>query len=605
MKVVGRPLRMPSFACLCAAGVLAGAVLVAGCGEEVVAEPRGSSFTTRDIARAERVLGLGFTQAERKLMLEDVVEQRGELLRIYGFALANAVPPALLFDPRPAGFRLEVPDRPPRWSEPPALSRPADLEQLAFASVAELSSLLRRREVTSLELTEMFLDRLRRHDARLHMVVTLTDATAREQARRADREIAEGRWRGPLHGVPYGVKDLLAVAGARTTWGAAPYREQVIDSTATVVRRLENAGAVLVAKLSLGALAWGDIWYGGKTRNPWRPDQGSSGSSAGPAAAVASGCVPFAIGSETWGSIVSPSTRCGITGLRPTYGRVSREGAMALSWSMDKLGPMARSVEDCALVLDAIRGPDGRDLTVVGAPFPYQPEVDWSALRVGYLVDLFEPTAEEVAAQAAADSAEAVTEAKGRRLDLASLDVLRGLGARLVPVGLRERAEVRWIEHLPISSLSLILSAEAAAAFQELTLSGRDELLSEQGRYAWPNVFRASHLIPAVAYVQANRIRQLAIEEMARVMREVDLLVTPSLGGDVLLLTNLTGHPCVVVPNGFTEPDQPRSISFVGRLYDEATIAAVARAYQEAAGFRGLRPPEFDPAAARATIPGA
>ncbi len=558
-----------------------------GCGERIEEDAATAPLTPAVLAEAEKPLGLTFTRPERELMLADLAEQRADFERVRDLDLPNEVAPALLFDPRPAGFRLDLPERPPRWSRPPARPRPIDLEELGFATIGELGAMLRAGEVTSVELTEVCLDRLRRFDPQLEMVVSLTEDLAREQARRADREIAAGLWRGPLHGIPYGVKDLLAVAGTRTTWGAAPYRDQVIDHTATVVRRLEGAGAVLVAKLSLGALAWGDVWYGGTTRNPWRPEQGSSGSSAGPAAAVAAGCVPFAIGTETWGSIVSPSTRCGVTGLRPTFGRVSRDGAMALSWSMDKIGPIARSVEDCAIVLDAIRGPDGSDRTVVAAPFPYRPEVDWATLRVGYLAEAF---------AAGPDEADDPDAARGRELDLATLQVLRDLGARLVPVGGDDADAVPWVEGVPVGSLSCILSAEAGAAFERLTLDGRDDLLVRQGRYAWPNVFRASHFIPAVAYVQANRARTLAMDEMARVMAAVDVLATPSFGGDVLLLTNLTGHPCVVVPNGFVEPDQPHSFSFIGRLYDEATVLAVARAYQEATAFHRLRPYRFDPA---------
>jgi Asp-tRNA(Asn)/Glu-tRNA(Gln) amidotransferase A subunit family amidase len=397
-------------------------------------------------------------------------------------------------------------------------------------------------------------------------VITLTEDLALEQAARADAEIAAGKYRGPLHGIPYGAKDLLAVPGYRTTWGAAPYQEQRIDDTATVVRKLEEAGAVLVAKLTLGALAWGDVWYGGQTRNPWNLEQGSSGSSAGSAAAVSAGLVPFALGTETWGSIVSPCTRVGVTGLRPTFGRVSRAGAMALSWSMDKIGPICRSVEDCAMVFEAIRGSDGLDQAVVDAPFPYEPNVDLTALRIGYTEALF---AEEY---------------EGRELDLAALDVLRGLGIDLLPIDLPA---------YPVADLAFILSAEAAAAFDALTRSGDDDLMVRQVRHAWPNVFRASRLIPAVEYLQANRVRYLVIQAMAKLMSQVDVYVAPSFGGDNLLLTNLTGHPCVVVPNGLREPNAPHSISFIGDLFDEAAVLAVAKAYQDATNFHRQHPPGF------------
>ena len=409
----------------------------------------------------------------------------------------------------------------------------------------------------------------------------------------ADAEIRAGRYRGPLHGIPYGAKDLLAVEGTRTTWGAEPYRTQTIDATATVVRKLTDAGAVLVAKLTLGALAWGDVWYGGMTRNPWRPEQGSSGSSAGPASAVSAGLVPFAIGTETWGSIVSPSARCGVTGLRPTFGRVSRAGAMALSWSMDKIGPICRSVEDCAVVFETIRGADGLDQSVYEAPFAYRPDVDLRGLRIGYLTELFGEKDVDDADSDGEAGDEDPRAAAGRALDRATLATLRALGAELIPVGNHDTARVRWIGDVPVSSLSFVLTAEAAAAFDALTLSDRDELLVRQIRWAWPNVFRASRFIPAVEYIQANRARYLLVQQMSRVMQEIDVYVAPSFGGDNLLLTNLTGHPCVVVPNGFVEPDQPHSISFIGDLFDEATVLAVAKAYQDATDFHRQQPPGF------------
>ena len=538
-------------------------LLLSGCGEEI--REHGAVLRS-DLDGAGAVLALDMTDAEAEQMLADLAEQRDACAALRADTPANRVPPALVFDPRPEGFALDLPDRPPRWSDPGRVARSDNPEDLAFATVGELSALLQARRVTSLELTEMFLSRLERYGPELECVVSLTPEIARAQARRADAEIAAGRRRGPLHGVPYGVKDLLAVAGTKTTWGAAPYRDQVIDDTATVVRKLEAAGAVLVAKLTLGALAWGDVWFGGTTRNPWNTEQGSSGSSAGPGAAVSAGLVPFAIGTETWGSIVSPSTRCGVTGLRPTFGRVSRAGAMALSWSMDKIGPMARCVEDCALVFEAIRGVDGRDPSLLEAPFPYDPDIDLASLRIGYLEDDF------------------AGEYEGRALDLAALDVLRDLGAELIPVRLPDR------DAMP---LSIILNVEAAAAFEELTLSGRDDELVRQVRHAWPNVFRAARFIPAVEYVQANRLRRLLIEDFAALFAEIDLFVGPSLRGRGLLMTNLTGHPCVVVPDGFAAENQPHSICFTGDLFDEATLLAVARAWQDAAGWSRTHPPKY------------
>jgi Asp-tRNA(Asn)/Glu-tRNA(Gln) amidotransferase A subunit family amidase len=498
-------------------------------------------------------------------MLSDLDDNLANYRHIRELDMSNAVVPALLFNPVPIGKSFNQEQLPVAYA-PVESAVPEDLEELAFYSVAELAELIRTRRISSTQLTNMVLERLKRFGPQLECVVTLTEELALEQARRADAELAAGKYRGLLHGIPYGAKDLLAVRDYPTTWGAAPYRDQVIDEDATIVRMLEEAGAVLVAKLTLGALAWGDVWFGGKTRNPWNLEQGSSGSSAGSASATAAGLVPFAIGSETWGSIVSPSTRCGTTGLRPTYGRVSRAGAMALSWSMDKLGPICRTVEDCAIVFDAIRGPDGLDQSVVDLPFNYNYAIDLSGMRIGYVKDAFE---EEYSNQAN---------------DQAVLDILTGLGAELVPIALPD---------YPISDLSFILSAEAAAAFDLLTRSNRDDLLVRQIRNAWPNVFRTSRFIPAVEYIQANRIRQLVIQEMDRIMTDVDLYIAPAFVGDNLLLTNLTGHPSVVLPDGFNEQGSPTSITFMGHLYDEATILAVARAFQEATGWHKKHPPDF------------
>ena len=446
------------------------------------------------------------------------------------------------------------------------------------STVSELSAALAARKLSSVELTRLYLDRLERWNPLLECVVTLTPERALAAAERADREIAAGDWRGPLHGVPWGAKDLLAARGYPTTWGARPYQEQVIDEDATAVARLEAAGAVLVAKLTLGALAWGDVWFGGTTRSPWNPAEGSSGSSAGSASAVAAGLVGFALGSETWGSIVSPATRCGATGLRPTFGRVSRHGAMALAWSMDKLGPLARSVDDCALVFSAIHGPDGLDPTVVDRPFAWDPGLDPRRLRVGYAKALFEDEPD----QGEADPA-AIARAKEQRAhDLATLDVLRGLGIEPVPFELPSS--------LPVPHLAFILAAEAATAFDVLTRSDRDDLLVRQIERAWPNVFRQARLIPAVEYLQANRVRTLLLRAMEEALGGLDAYVCPSFGGDNLLLTNLTGHPCVVVPNGFRADGAPTSITFCGRLHREAELLALARAYQEATDWHRRRP---------------
>ena len=525
------------------------------------------SLTTEHIAVAEDIFGLEFTAAERDSMLETLRTRRQAYQRVRDFPIANSTPPALIFNPLPAGMR--APDRADsiHFSDPGSVRMPANESDLAFYTVTELAALLRSRQITSVRLTQFFLDRLRKYGPELECVITLTDSLALAQARRADEEIAAGTYRGLLHGIPYGAKDLLAVRGYKTTWGAAPYRDQVIESDATVIKKLEQAGAVLVAKLTLGALAWGDVWYGGKTRNPWDREQGSSGSSAGSAAATAAGLVPFAIGTETWGSIVSPSTRCGVTGLRPTFGRVSRAGAMALSWSMDKIGPIARSVDDCAIVFDAIRGSDGIDQSVIDWPLRWTPEQDISTIRVGYLKSAFEK------------------EYANKENDLQTLETLRSLGVELIAIELPE---------FPVYPLSFILSAAAAAAFDELTRSNRDDLLVRQIKNAWPNVFRAARFIPAVEYIQANRIRYELIQAMQAVFEKVDVYVAPSFGGDNMLRTNLTGHPAVVIPNGFNEKGSPTSISFIGNLFDEGTVMAVARAVQNATRFHRQHPPGFE-----------
>lgn len=520
-----------------------------------------SNITPDAVSCAEKIIGLEFTDVEIDSMLEDLADNIERYTKIRGVHLDNAVVPSINFNPIPVGMTFNQERREFTVGPPKHKEVPSNIDQLAFRSVRDLAYLIKTRKITSTQLTRMYLERLKKYGPALECVITLTEDLALEQAKRADEEIAAGNYKGLLHGIPYGAKDLLAVKGYKTTWGAMPYKEQVIEQDAAVIKKLEEAGAVLVAKLTLGALAWGDVWYGGMTRNPWDLEEGSSGSSAGSASATSAGLVAFAIGTETWGSIVSPCTRCGVTGLRPTYGRVSRTGAMALSWSMDKIGPICRTVEDCAIVFRAILGPDGEDQTLIDLPFNYTPDVDVKQLRIGYLKELFEEDYDD------------------RETDQATLQVLRNLGAELLPIRLPD---------YPTESLAIILASEAAAAFDELTRSNEDDLLVRQIRNAWPNVLRFSRFIPAVEYIQANRLRHKIIQEMAEL--DVDVYVAPSFGGDNLLLTNLTGHPCVVLPNGFNEEGKPVSISFIGRLYDEATLLAVAKAYQDATDFHENHP---------------
>ena len=522
-----------------------------------------TNLTTADIASAARIQGLAFTDAEQAQMLASLQERLKAFDALRHFSFPNALQPARYFDPLPPGYLF--PDRRSKfhWSSPTRLKRPTHDDDLAFLTVSELAGLLRSRLVTSEELTKLSLERLRRYGPALHCVVTLAEDRALASARQADGEIRRGHWRGPLHGIPYGAKDLLSTRGIRTTWGAPPFTNQMFDTDATVIRKLDAAGAVLVAKLSLGELAMGDVWFGGLTRNPWQPDKGSSGSSAGSASAVAAGLVPFAIGSETLGSIVSPSRRCGVTGLRPTFGRVSRAGAMTLCWSLDKLGPLARSAEDCALVLEAIRGPDELDRTVIDAGFPYPSRKPLSTLRVGYLKESFEG------------------QNGNRTNDLAALDKLRALGIQLKPVKLPS---------CPKDALYLILNAEAGAAFDELTRQHLDRQLVQQEEYSWPNSFRSSRFIGAVEYIQANRIRTQLIHDMDRLFNEIDILVAPPFGGEILLYSNFTGHPTILVPDGDRRGGAEASLSFTGKLFGEAELLAVAQAYQGATEWHRQRP---------------
>lgn len=580
------------------------------------------AITIEMLDAAAAIAGITLTDKQKKMMLGDVITQLKSLQAIRDLHLPNSVAPADVFDPRPVGFKLPygtghavslstpakmIETKPAENLHSLLASEDAENEAMfAFAGIAQLGDWLRQRAITSVGLTKLYLRRLKRLDPKLHCVITLTEERALRQAEQADQEIAGGKHRGPLHGIPWGAKDLLAVKGYPTTWGAGGFEHQVIDEDATVVQRLDAAGAVLIAKLTLGALAQGDLWFGGKTRNPWNTKQGSSGSSAGPASAVAAGCCAFAIGSETLGSISSPSTRCGATGHRPTFGLVPRTGAMALSWSMDKLGPICHRAEDAALVMAAIAGADGKDLSVrTDVRFMPSSTVALDSLRVGYLESAFaEPTLR------AAEKNETTEQREQReryfkqqrydnRYDRATLDVLRGMGIKLIPVKLPA---------LPFSSISKVLGVEAAAAFDEITRNGRVNLLTEQSPNDWPNQFRTARMYSGVDYVQAMRARSVVVAVMAKFFMDVDVLVTPS-GGTQLTATNLSGHPAVIVPNGLRGEDAPLpqetsdgsrfnvggpgtpvSITFLGQLYDDARLLAFARMYQEKTRFHLAHP---------------
>ncbi len=573
-------------------------------------------ITPEMIDQAAALAGITVSADQKQMMIDGLNQQRDSYDAIRKLHMPNSVAPAFVFDPLPPGATVNTEKQEPVYSKTVA-TMPASLEDLAFATVPELSDLVRRKKVSSLDLTQMYLGRLKRYDPMLHFSITVTEERAIAQAKAADAEIAAGNYRGPLHGLPWGAKDLLAVKGYPTTWGAGGFEKQQIDEDATVVQRLDHAGAILVAKLTLGALAMGDKWFGGRTRNPWNLKQGSSGSSAGPASATSAGCVAFSIGSETLGSISSPSTRCGVTGLRPTFGFVPRTGAMALSWTMDKLGPICRGVEDCAMVLQAIYGPDGQDLSVRNAAFNWNADLDWKSLRVGYIAAEFEedkPPApgaekqsktltEEEKKKHAEQQRQAATyrarRAYDRRYDLAALDKLRSMGVNLISVKL---------PGLPYGAIAPLLTAEAAAAFDDLTTTGRDKLLTEQSAEDWPNDFRVSRFYPAVEYIQANRARSIAIREVSKLFDQVDIIVA-STNSEQLVMTNLTGHPAVIVPNGLRGDDAPTppkvdagdddqiggpgtpvSITFLAGHYQDAKLCAFARAYQEAAGFQKLHP---------------
>ncbi len=574
-----------------------------------------SIITTQMLEQAAALAGVTIAPGQIPMMLDALEQQRDGYTAVRALHLPNSVAPAYIFDPLPPGATVDEKRIAPVYGVSPVIGRaPSNLEDLAFATIPTLAEYIRTGKVSSVALTEMYIARIRRYDPTLHFLITLTEERALAQARAADAEIAAGKYRGLLHGLPWGAKDLLAVKGYPTTWGAGGFEHQSIDEDATVVQRLDAAGAVLIAKLTLGALASGDKWFGGRTRNPWNIRQGSSGSSAGPASATAAGCVAFSIGSETLGSISSPSTRCGVTGLRPTFGFVPRTGAMALAWTMDKLGPICRSVEDCAIVLENIYGPDQKDLSVRDAAFNWDADFDWRALRVGYIESAFgppKPLDEKMPAGLLLDAQKKWTEQLAqrrasrertvydRRYDLATLDKLRSMGVKLVPVEL---------PRLPFDTIANLLNAEAAAAFDDLTMTGRDKLLTGQGPEDWPNLFRVARFYPAVEYIQANRARTLAIQGMAQLFQQVDIIVTPS-SNDQLTATNLTGHPAVIQPNGIRNndapppaaidtgdedniggPGTPVSITFLGNLYQDAKLCAFGRAYQRATDFYKMHP---------------
>ncbi len=544
-----------------------GAVTAGAVGQQTPTPPADDAISAADIAISDKVAGRSYSEPERSLMARRLGATRGQLKALRAVELDNRVEPAALFHPLLPGAALPKGKSQFRLSSAPALRYCGAPESLAFASAVELSRLIKARKVTSTALTLMYLERLRTFGPRLNCVVTLTAELALEQAARADKEIAAGNYRGPLHGIPCGIKDLFATKGIRTTYGAKPYENQVFDYDATVVRRLQEAGAVLVAKLSMGELAMGDRWYGGLTRNPWKPSTGSSGSSAGPGSATAAGLVGFSIGTETLGSIVSPSVVNGVTGLRPTFGRVSRYGAMALVWTMDKIGPMCRRVEDCAMVFNAIYGPDGLDRTVVDAPFSWNPTKPLTDLRVGIDAAAFEATEKSEPRKGIYGEVRATLERQG---------------VKFIPVKLPPTDP-------GYGALAMIIDVESSASFQKLTSSGKLDQLAQQGQGNWPNTFRVGSTIPASDYLQAMRVRMKLQQEMAEAMKEVDLYVTVPFSGPSLRYTNFTGHPTVVTRCGMVD-GLPQMVEFIGQLYRDDAILRVAHAFERATAHHKIWP---------------
>jgi Asp-tRNA(Asn)/Glu-tRNA(Gln) amidotransferase A subunit family amidase len=541
-------------------------------------EDKSTRVTKEMLRSAAAVTGQVFTDQQLDQVLEGVNQHLAEYSALHTIDLDNSVAPPFYFNPVVPGMKIDQAKRPFQTSAAEQVTRPKNLEDVAFWPVTKLAELVRSKQVRSGELTEMYIARIKRHNPALLCVVTITEDLAMRQARAADQEIAAGHYRGPLHGIPWGIKDLAAVKGYRTTWGAAPFKDRIIDTDATVVSRLNQAGAVLIAKLTTGELALDDIWFGGQTKNPWDLSMGSQGSSAGPGSATAAGLVGFSVGTETGGSIVEPSGICGVTGLRPTFGRVSRHGFMALSWSLDKIGPMCRSVEDCALVLHAIQGTDDLDLSVVDVPFNWDAKLDIRRLRVGYLKAAFSNTQQTPQVDAN---------------DQAALEKIRGLGVQLEEVALPPEPA------LNVSALiGAIIWGEGNAALKDPVETHPDQLV-RQDRIVRQNALR---FLPAMEYFNASRVRTLLMQQMARVMEKIDVYVLPFDYADYTpnpvatlntSLTNLTGHPCVVVPHGFNEKGNPTSLTFIGKLFGEAEMLALARAYQQATDWHLKHPKGF------------
>ncbi|NNF35166.1 MAG: amidase [Saprospiraceae bacterium] len=524
------------------------------------------AFSKKDIVSAQKLYGVEFSENAIDTMYNYVLRNSEGYDTMRNYSLGNNVFPAVLFDPIPRQFTWPIIDEACDYV-PDYDKVTIDNEEVALMTVAELGKMLRNGEITSVELTQLYIDRIKKYDPTLKCVITLMEKDALSRARLADEELSQGQDRGPLHGIPYGVKDLVAVEGYPTTWGSMPYKNQVINHTATIVHRMNDAGAVLLAKLTSGALARGDVWWGGQTVNPWDTLQGASGSSAGSGSATSAGLVGFSIGTETLGSITSPSNRNGVTGLRPSYGRVSRDGVMSLSWSMDKVGPICRSAEDCLLVFQVIQGDDENDPTTYDLPFCYE-ERDISSLKIGNLKSLFEK-----------DTTRSMDSIENR------MSIFDHLSINMTEDSLPGNA--------PFRGFDVILRAESGAFFDELVRSGKVDVMVQQGQRSRANSLRQSRFIPAVEYLQANRHRRILIEDMHEFMSKYDVVVSPTFGGSQLQITNLTGHPVVTIPMGLDHEGHPVSITLIGRLFEEDKILQVAMYLQEHMKYDNMHPPLF------------
>jgi Asp-tRNA(Asn)/Glu-tRNA(Gln) amidotransferase A subunit family amidase len=530
-----------------------------------------TSIQKKDLISASKLFDFSFTTKEIDTLYSDVIDNLANYKAMHRLPLANSVPLSMWQTPVVPGMHFNTVQKTIAWKLDNTVQLPTNKNDLAFYTLEQLASLIKNKKISSLALTQFFIDRIKKWGDTLQCVISIQEDIAYAEAKKADAELAQGKYRGLLHGIPYGLKDLFAVKGTKTTWGAAPYQNQIIEEDAFVYTKLRDAGAVLVAKFTLGALAMGDYWYGGRTKNPWNLNYGSSGSSAGSTSATVAGLVPFAIGTETWGSIVSPSTTCGATGLRPTFGSISRSGAMALSYSLDKVGPICRSAADAAIVFNYIHGTDGKDGSAVNMPFNYTPNKGIKKLKIGYAKNYFDKIKDT------------------SRNEFKVLEEFKKLGVQLIPVNFPDSGVYNF------NIMDVVIGVECAAQFDEMTRMNIDDALTRQTKNDWPNSFRTARFVPAVEYINAQRHRYTLMQKVNEVMQQYDVIICPSRGdGNQSAITNLTGNPVVCVPTGFDKRSNlPTGISFVGNLYDEATILSIAQAYQKATNWDETHPTLF------------